>query len=335
MVTGFVIGKFYPFHLGHMYLLDIARSRCDRLIVWVCDKAQQAIPGDLRAAWIRELYPDASVRVVPDTLPDDDSAAWAAYTVRILGRAPDVVFSSEDYGPEYARLMGSQHVMVDRVRTHAPVSGTVVRADPLGNWQYLAPPVRAHYVRRIVLVGAESTGKTTLARALATRYGTAWVPEYGREYTERKLLRGDVGWATEEFVHIAAEQNRREDEAARHAERVLICDTDAFATGIWHERYIGTRSDAVARLARPHAADLYLLTGDEIPFTQDGTRDGERIRHWMHGRFLEELQGRRLPFALLAGPHDVRMARAAALIDGFLARTDLPAAAGSCTLRCA
>lgn len=335
MITGFVIGKFYPFHLGHMYLLDVARAQCDRLIVWVCDKAQQEIPGDLRASWIRELYPDASVRVVPDTLSDDDSAAWAAYTVRILGRAPDVVFSSEDYGPAYARLMGSRHVMVDRVRTHTPVSGTAVRADPYANWRYLAAPVRAHYARRVVLVGAESTGKTTLARALAARYGTVWVPEYGREYAERKLARGDAGWTSEEFVHIAAEQNRREAEAARHADRILICDTDAFATGIWHERYLGRPSPAVNRLAHPRSADLYLLTGTEVPFEQDGTRDGEDIRSWMHGRFLDELRRLRLPFALLTGPHDVRLARAGALLDGLMARTDAPAAAGFPSACCA
>src|SRR5581483_9617149 len=52
-------------------------------------------------------------------------------------------------------------------------------------WYFLEPPVRAYYARRICLIGAESTGKTTLARALAEHYQTVWVPEYGREYSER------------------------------------------------------------------------------------------------------------------------------------------------------
>jgi len=318
MVTGFIIGKFYPFHLGHMYLVDVARSQCDRLIIWVCDKAQQEVLGSVRADWIRELYPDADVRVVPDTIADDDSAAWAAYTVRVLGRAPDVVFTSEDYGPVYARLMGSRHVMVDRVRTHVPVSGTAIRSDAGAQWEYLAPPVRAHYARRVVVTGAESTGTTTLARELAHKYRTVWVPEYGREYTERKLARGDTAWASDEFVHIASEQSRREDEAARSANRVLFCDTDAFATSLWHERYIGVPSVAVRAIAERRRPDLYILTGDEIPFVQDGLRDGEHIRHHMHTAFAGSLAARGVPHIIVRGTVDERMRQASVFVDSVL-----------------
>jgi hypothetical protein len=76
-----------------------------------------------------------------------------------------------------------------------PISGTAVRSNPLGCWDFLEPPVRAWYAKRICLVGAESTGKTTLAQMLAERYQTVWVPEYGREYSERKLSEeGEYNW---------------------------------------------------------------------------------------------------------------------------------------------
>lgn len=318
MITGFVIGKFYPFHLGHMYLLDVARSQCDRLIVWVCDKAQQEVLGSLRADWIRELYPDVEVRVVSDTLDDSDSAAWAAYTIRVLGRAPDIVFTSEDYGDEYARLMGSRHVQVDRRREHIPVSGTVIRRDAVAQWHYLSPPVRAHYAKRVVVVGAESTGTTTLARALADHYQTVWVPEYGREYAERKTARGDAVWVGDEFIHIAAEQCRREDEAARHAMGILVCDTDALATALWYERYIGNESRAVKAIADAQRPRVYILTGDEIPFVQDGTRDGEHIRHDMHAAFIKALAAQKHPSVLVTGSHEQRMRQAVAFIDSLL-----------------
>lgn len=314
MNTGFVVGKFYPLHLGHMHLLDIARSQCDRLIVWVCDRAQQEIPGTVRAGWIRELYPDADVRVVPDTLDDTDSAAWASYTVRILGSAPDVVFTSEDYGPVYARLMGSRHVMVDRFRERTPVSGTDIRGNPFLHWSFLAPPVRAHFAKRIVVVGAESTGTTTLARDLAAHYRTVWVPEYGREYAER-LTAGGQAWKTGDFVHIASEQERREAEAARSANRYLICDTNAYATRLWHERYLGSMSPEVDRIASRVRADLYILTGDEIPFVQDGTRDGEHIRHAMHRRFVRELKRTGVPYVTVTGASGVRLSAAVEHID--------------------
>lgn len=61
--------------------------------------------------------------------------------------------------------------------------------------------------------------------------------------------------------------------------------------------------------------DLYLLTGDEIPFEQDGLRDGEHIRHWMHERFIEELTKSKRPWKLLVGPLDARLAQAVQMID--------------------
>ncbi len=79
---------------------------------------------------------------------------------------------------------------------------------------------------------------------------TAWVEEYGREYSEMKLAQNDPDWRTEEFTAIAEEQTRREDEAARRANRVLICDTNAFATVLWHRRYMGSHSHAVEEIAR-------------------------------------------------------------------------------------
>src|SRR5260221_382272 len=83
---------------------------------------------------------------------------------------------------------------------------------------------------------------------------------------------GDPPSRSEEFVHIARVQQSLEDELAGIANRILICDTNAFATCFWHERYMGFWSDEVEALSRGRC-DLYLLTGDEIPFVQDGVRD--------------------------------------------------------------
>ena len=95
--------------------------------------------------------------------------------------------------------------------------------------------MRAWFVKRVVVIGAESTGKTTLARQLAEHFDTVWVPEFGREHWERKIAGLRVtdpppSWSSDEFVEIATEQQRRENAAARVANRVLFCDTNAFAT---------------------------------------------------------------------------------------------------------
>lgn len=316
---GLVVGKFLPPHRGHRLLVGTAVRRSREVVVLVCARPEDPIPVARRVDWLRELCPSTTVLVIEDRYPPDDSAAWAAATRRRLGRAPDVVFSSEDYGERYAALMGARHVLVDRERRRAPVSGTAVRRDPFAHWDQLDPPVRAFYARRVCVLGAESTGTTTLARDLAGRLATAWVEEYGREHWAAKCARGDLDWRTEEFEQIAREQARRAEAAAREADRVLVCDTNAFATGLWHRRYRGGRSLAVEEIARGERCDLYLLTGDEIPFVQDGLRDGEHVRHEMHRWFEESLAAQGVPWRTLRGSPDERLREAVRLTRSLFA----------------
>ena len=315
MRRGLVIGKFLPPHRGHRRLIERAREEVDHLTVVVCDRPDQEIPGTLRAAWLQEIHPDTEVRVVPDICRDDDSQAWADYTREFLGGAPDVVFTSEAYGDVYARCLGCRHVCLDPARREVPVSGTRVREDPLGCWEYLEACVRAHFAVRVCIAGAESTGTTTLARDLAEALRTAWAPEYGRTYCEGKYSGpGRDRWQTSEFLHIAEAQNALEDALARRCNRVLVCDTNSFITCFWHERYIGCWSAAVEALSAGRRTDLYLLTSPGIPFVQDGLRDGESIRRRMHRRMRRVLTERGLPFRLAAGSPQVRLQRALSLV---------------------
>jgi NadR type nicotinamide-nucleotide adenylyltransferase len=319
---GLVVGKFYPPHRGHKHLIDRATSVSDEVWVIVCKKPGEAPPGELRAAWLEEIHPRAHVMLIDDTLDVDDSRVWAENSIRWLGFVPDMVFTSEDYGDPFAYHLGCRHVLVDKAREAVPISGTRVRADPLGCWEFLEPPVRAYYAKRVCLVGAESTGKTTLARALAEHYVTVWVPEFGREYTERLLAEhGTCPWTSEDFRLIAERQCGLEEAAARLANKVLICDTDAFATGVWHRRYMGERSHEVEAIAAAHRVpDLYLLTDADTPFVQDGLRDGELIREWMHEAFVDELTAQGRPFRLLSGSYEQRFAQAVGHIDRLLGR---------------
>jgi HTH-type transcriptional repressor of NAD biosynthesis genes len=322
VTRGLVIGKFYPPHRGHKFLIDTALAQVDHLDVLICVRPEQTISGELRAQWLREMHPSACVRAIDDPGKDDDSAFWAKYTVRILGHAPDVVFTSEDYGEAYARLLGCRHVMVDRERTRVTVSARAIRAAPLRHWEYLEPCVRAYFAKRISVVGAESTGTTTLARDLAEHYRTVWVPEYGREYCEKLQAAGvdlwTYQWRSGEFTEIAHKQQELEDGLAREANRILMCDTDVLATGIWHERYIGTRSTEVEAIAESHRHDLYLLTDCDLPFVQDGLRDGETIRQWMTRRFEEVLTERGLPWVKISGQGEQRLAAAVPEVDKHL-----------------
>jgi HTH-type transcriptional repressor of NAD biosynthesis genes len=312
-----VIGKFYPPHHGHKLLIETALAQSRQVTVIVCAKQCDRIPGDLRGRWLAEIHPRAKLIVIDDRYDENDTAVWAANTVRWLGGAPDVVFTSEAYGEPYARMMGCGHVLVDPNRHQVRCSGTTIRRDPWACWDFLDPPVRAWFVRRVCVLGAESTGTTTLAQMLAEQYCTVWVPEYGREYSATKQLRGDTGWTSDEFIEIAAEQNRREELAARQANHVQFGDTNAFATRFWHRRYMGFESEAVGAEAERACCHLYLLTGDEIPFVQDGLRDGEHIRHVMHGWFEEGLRLQSVPWQLVRGSPSERLAQASAAVDAL------------------
>lgn len=253
---------------------------------------------------------------IADVDPHRTSEAWARRTEAVLGYRPDIVFTSEEYGERFASYLGAKHVNVDPNRATHPISGTLVRADASAHWHELEACVRAALVRRVCVLGAESTGTSTLAQALAEHYGTVRVPEYGRQFCEERLSSGvPLDWRAEHFVEIAREQQALEDRAARDCGAVLICDTDALATSVWHERYLGTTSPEVAELAAARSYSLYILTSDDIPFVQDGTRDGEHVRGWMTERFRDVLAARSDPWIEVAGSHECRLRAAVRAID--------------------
>ncbi len=184
MTTGMLLGKFLPPHLGHVYLVEFARNFVDRLTVVVCSLQREPIPGIRRYEWMRELFPFDNVVHLTDELPQEPAehpdfwALWRAALQRVLPSRPDYIFASEAYGKPLAEVLGGRFVPVDPGRAVVPCSGTAVRTDPMTQWDYLPRCVRPWFVRRVVVFGPESTGKTTLARRLAEHFHTVCVPEY-------------------------------------------------------------------------------------------------------------------------------------------------------------
>jgi HTH-type transcriptional repressor of NAD biosynthesis genes len=318
---GLVVGKFLPLHTGHLHLLRMAAARVDRLVVAVCEQRGDPIAGETRRRWVEETMADVDVLVFDQAasgLADDDSAGWAAAMSALLGSAPDVVFTSEDYGDLWAKALGADHVLVDRRRRTVPVSGTAIRANPMASFRFLTPGAKAHYVKRVCIWGAESTGKTTVARALATELETLWVPEYGHPYSAFRDR--DSAWTTEEFVHIAQVQNWLEDVFAAQANRVLFCDTNAATTALFHEVYLGESSADVTRLADGRAYDLYLVCDVETPFRQDewGLRLDGPHRQRMHVSYLRQAEAAGVPVVVLSGSHADRLEQARAAVSALL-----------------
>jgi HTH-type transcriptional regulator, transcriptional repressor of NAD biosynthesis genes len=283
-----VFGKFWPLHLGHLELIDEAVSQANRVLV-VVDDGDEDVPTSVRMGWIKQEFSTVEVVSAPDLCGHDSvdctlpcSERYANWLSAHHGYA-DVVVSGESYGALLASCLGADSVRVDR--NDCEMAGRSIRSDLTGHWNLLSGSARAWYCRRVVIVGAESTGTTTLTADIAERLGTVWVPEYGRRFTEECGI--DHSWQTSDFEEIARHQAADEDEAARLSGPILVCDTDVLATAVWHERYMGSRSEFVEGLAAARRPDLYVITADDIPFVQDGMRDGEHVRSWMTERFRE------------------------------------------------
>ena len=338
---GLMIGKFYPPRIGHHDAIRAGAARCEQVTVLVMAAAVETIPLVDRMAWLRDEHSgDSNVRIagIPCDAPVDvtDQQIWAAQVaamragLRAAGPSPavDAVFSGDNYCAELARRFGAAAVQTER----AGSSSTAVRGDLAGRWHELAPATRAGLTTRVVVVGAESTGTTTVAEHLTRYYaarGGAWastqcVPEYGRHYTQLKCdAHPDLGinelhWDTKDFDVIGIEQTRREELAARAGSPLLICDTDAFATGIWERRYLNDASGGPWTQVPPRA--VYLLTDhDGVPWHDDGMREGDlAVRAAMTGWFADALTQAGHSWVLLTGTLEQRIDLAVRTIDPLL-----------------
>jgi NadR type nicotinamide-nucleotide adenylyltransferase len=344
--NGLVIGKFYPPHAGHRHLIASAAEQSGHLSVIVLGNRFESLGVQDRADWIAAEFaghPHVGVIAQQDDSPEDydSDEIWKAHSelMRLALKNSgvtniDAVFTSEAYGYQLADAFGAEHVLVDAGRGTYPVSGTLCRDDLAAAWPNIIEPARQGMATRIIIVGAESTGTTTLTKALTDHYAERFpligdVPEYGRLHTYDKLAAvrrtdlsagvEDLVWETADFSLIARRQNELENAAASMCP-LVIADTDALATVLWERRYAGEGSyGAAAAAADLPRRDVYLVTDHVgVEFEDDGFRDGEHIRADMTEWFKDALTAAGHSWILVTGSHERRMATATQIIDLIL-----------------
>ncbi len=320
MRCGMLLGKFLPPHRGHQYLIDFARRCVDELTVFVCSIQREPIPGRLRYEWMRNQF--GGVRVVhcedenPQAPEDDPENFWPIWRQSLLSRLdrpPDLVFASEAYGVRLAQELGAEFVPVDPLRETVPISGRRVLADPLRYADYLLPTARPYFTERIVLVGPESSGKSTLTKRLAARFNTPFVAEYGRTFQEN--VRRDL--RIEDMLAIAKWHRAAEDAAAMQGRGLLFVDTETIITKLWSKVFFGAVPDGLEEFIAPARYRLYLLMEPHAhEWHDDGWRlQPDRAERW---RFFEamraELEARGCPYHVLTGDWHARQNQAEALV---------------------
>ncbi|MEZ5870525.1 MAG: AAA family ATPase [Nitratireductor sp.] len=271
MKRGFLLGKFLPPHAGHIFLCETAMQLCDELTVLVCSLDREPIEGMLRHEWMSKMLPGANVVHFSEDVPQEPSEhadfwpIWQGICKQAHPGPIDIVFGSEPYVMQLAQVLDAKPVVIDPERLAFPVSGTAIRENPYAHWEMVPGAVRPYYQKRIVLIGAESTGKSTLAPQLARHFDTLYVPEYGRTYDTFRT--GE--WTAASFVEIEAGHGAMRAAMAPKAGMLLFEDTDELATRMWETALTGA---SPARAGPSKLADLYLLLATDLPWRDDGTR---------------------------------------------------------------
>lgn len=322
MTRGFVLGKFLPPHDGHVLLCEVAQARVDQLTILVCSLPDDPIAGTIRAEWMRSLFPGARVihhdAVVPQA-PEDHPDFWPIWRSIVKAAHPepiDYVFASEAYGERLAAEVNAVFHPVDPDRVIAPISGTAVRADPLGNWRFLPSPVRSHYARTISLHGPESVGKSVLSGELAAALGATLAPEFGRTWCD---VHG-TDCTMDDLLAIAKTQQAMIAAAKPRSNGWVVTDTDALMTAVWADMMLGRRDPWFDAFTQ--TADLYLLLDIDLPFRDDGLRlyGGAEERARFFGLCKAELERRGVPWALVSGTGEARLESALAAVEAHFGK---------------
>lgn len=324
MRRGLTFGKFMPLHRGHQFLIDTALSQCDDLTILVYDSTPPGVyppmPLEKRLGWVRELYPEAeNILGLRDPFPNGEGdgpecAPSYAEQISFLGQF-DVLFTSEPSYAEFAGLIGAKHVVVDESRELVPISGTEIRTNVYEARGWMDPLVYSSLIQKVVFVGTESAGKSTLAAKMAEVCDTLWVHEFGRELWEAQGLTGTFA----DHLKMARRQYQREEAAARQAREFVFCDTNAWTTLQWSLRSYATADQRLIDLVEKTVDEyIWVVCDNDFGWVQDGTRELEGD---LSGAFqlqqIRDLDRRGIAYYLISGPLERRVEQMLAVIRNY------------------
>jgi NadR type nicotinamide-nucleotide adenylyltransferase len=171
----------------------------------------------------------------------------------------------------------------------------------------------ASSIKKIAIVGPESTGKSTLSAQLASYYNTIWVPEYAREYCEK--LTSPCTW--EDEIKMFYGQLQLESQLLPKANKLLICDTTFITVKIWSEHMFGKAPQDVLDKLSSHVYDFYLLMDIDLPWQDDPLRDFPNLREHFMEVWHKELTSLNAKYQVISGSNDSRFQNAVLSVNQY------------------
>lgn len=321
--NGLIVGKFAPLHKGHEFLIHCALKQCETVYIFSYSNPEFAgCEPHKREKWLKTLFPEAKVFVFDvgfiktrfnfDLPKNDESDLVHRRLVGFLwlnfvNQPLDAVFTSETYGDGFAAELSEyfsfytdfptvKHVSVDIERAKIPISATRLRENVHRLKHFLSPEIYASFVKRVCFLGGESSGKSTLARELAGKLDTEFVPEYGRTLWERR--KGVLTF--EDLLKIAQTHIKQEEILAQKAVEFLFVDTSPLTT-LFYSLHLFDKADPELVWMANRKYDYTFLCASDFPFVQDGTRGGEILRLKQHEWYLKILEEKDIGFTVLEG----------------------------------
>ena len=275
--------------VGHKYLIDYAKNLLqyvgDQVHVIVGTMDREPVDSWTRVNAFRETYSNDRRIVIHRLhrdLPQDPSDhpdfwnLWRNVVREFVDVKPDDYFvASELYGMDMANVLGCKFMPCNRYRETVAISGTAVRSDLMGNFDFILPEFQKHIRKTVTVFGAESCGKTTMTRALAKELNGHFVPEWAREYLE--TVGADV--TDERMLAIVRGQTALQTTARDDLfnKPFVFQDTDLFSTLGYYKLWHGGSDhdvDLCEYNAKRLKSDFYIVMNDGIPFESDPLRYG-------------------------------------------------------------
>lgn len=286
--VGMYGGCFDPLHLGHINCILQASAMCEELHLMLCySKVRDRIDVRLRYRWLHETckhLPNVVIHLVEDTDSTKETYDWEKGATNIklmIGTEIDIVFAGSDYQNTtiFQNLYPHSKIWYFP-RSTTPISSTEIFDDPMKYWEYIPKVAQSYFCKKVLIVGGESTGKSTLVRNLALVYNTTYVEEYGRYTCER--AGGEDFITLDDLQENMIMQRASIYKAQENANKVLFVDTDSLTTSFYTNLLDfddGYDTDELGYLIDDTIHwDLVLFLEPTVPFIQDGTRS-EEIMH--------------------------------------------------------